>query len=168
MSSGAGSGARGNGGTARISWAAALTLAGTGARRIGFVIAAPPRQATREAYPALPLSRPGRGARDRRPRPALAGPPGTIAEESGGLAGADRRDVGLGPVGADDAGGHLVHHVAHRGARIGVHEDERATPAAPVAGPALRDVRHRVGLRQSEADSEAQRHAEHHVDAVAL
>src|SRR5450755_4976792 len=80
----------------------------------------------------------------------------------------DRADIALGAVGSDDAGGHLVHHVADGGAAVEVHQDDRAAPAAPVAGAALGHVRHRLRLGQRVADAEAQRHAEDEVGAVAL
>src|ERR1700683_5086389 len=37
------------------------------------------------------------------------------------------------PVGADDAGSHLVHHVGDRHAAADVHDDHGTAPAAPVA-----------------------------------
>src|SRR5690348_9810546 len=80
----------------------------------------------------------------------------------------DRRDVGAAPVGADNARSHLVHHVGDRHPAAEVHEDDRAAPAAPEADLPVRDVGHGVGQRQPVADAEAQRDAQHQVDAVEL
>src|SRR5882762_5532412 len=106
---------------------------------------------------------PTAGWRARRPSsPATTS--GTARSDQAALDGAHVR---LGTVRADDAGSHLVHHVADGGPGVEVHEDDRAAPPAPVAGPSLRDVGHRVGLGQRVADAEAERDAEDEVRAVA-